>query len=1007
MLHRPTFNGMIGTWVASTAATALVAGGATLIVVRRLQRSACSSCHVEEVAKWLEANRLGVYVRAFARHGYDELQVLADLSEKEIEELLAAVRPCAGHAAKLRRCLAALRAKEAASANMASQALEPTARAAVPAQAAAREPLPLLERPSLGAADEPPPGPSEDIVQEIVEEPASDGCADLGAAPAACGGVGAGAAASATAPGFGLYPGARVVLFGLEKRPELNGRTGTISNWDPQNGRWTFTSDGSSADGSSAGAASPTRPRTVQPAAGQSIRVRAENVRLADGAPSQAASLQVPNEFRCCITQELMERPVITSDGHTYERSAIARWLEEHTTSPKTGRELPDTVLRPNHALRTQILAWRESQGLPPLPPWEPEPQEVVQQQRQQHGQQQGGEQRTTVEGRLMRAQGVGTQAGPSVTVQTVAGSVTVPLTMVRPQLDEASIARALQASPAMRDELLAAWREGVEANSPVPSLQELPRIVLRTPRLMEIVLRIMQQDPEIRAQIVATPPNMATAVQERTNGAAVVESPLFRAARQGECGVVEQLLGLHGEIDGQRMSRELSAQGDTLLHVASWFGHPRLVSMLVARGHPIHVPSRNRSMPLHYAAFRGHTEVVRVLLGAQADTERRMMGGDTAVHQAAWSGHLPVLSLLLQSRASLLAAKDNGDTALALAAARQHVALCAELVSCIAESGCASDALDARNASGRCPIHHAASVGSVETVQLLLNARAQPDVRSDAEESPLHMAAESGALSVCRALLEAEADVDPLRPEDEHTPLHIALLQGKASLAGLLIERNASLTAERRRDGMTVVHMAVIFMASQQSHEGEDRHAVLTKLVEARASLDTRARNGLSPLHLALVRFPQPTPHRSVALRALLEHRADLELPLRGERPLHLAVSASLRVETALLIEHRADVNARTQAGATPLHSAARQGSRECAELLLRAGACRHLRDAAGQSASDVARQYGLHVMEQLLLGNSGAPGPAPVPAPVTADESLSSAAAVDPAEAAAVASS
>eukprot|EP01048_Picozoa_sp_COSAG05_P026871 COSAG05_NODE_7556_length_797_cov_0.988539_1_plen_121_part_10 len=56
----------------------------------------------------------------------------------------------------------------------------------------------------------------------------------------------------------------------------------------------------------------------------------------------------------------------------------IKQWLENHNTSPRTGNELPDKILRPNHVLRAQIVEFRERKGLPALPPWEPDPQEVV-----------------------------------------------------------------------------------------------------------------------------------------------------------------------------------------------------------------------------------------------------------------------------------------------------------------------------------------------------------------------------------------------------------------------------------------------------------------------------------------------------------------------------------------------------------------------------------------------------------------------------------------------------
>ena len=41
------------------------------------------------------------------------------------------------------------------------------------------------------------------------------------------------------------------------------------------------------------------------------------------------------DEFACPITYELIHDPVIAADGHTYDRSAIQRWLAKHDTAPK------------------------------------------------------------------------------------------------------------------------------------------------------------------------------------------------------------------------------------------------------------------------------------------------------------------------------------------------------------------------------------------------------------------------------------------------------------------------------------------------------------------------------------------------------------------------------------------------------------------------------------------------------------------------------------------------
>ena len=85
-------------------------------------------------------------------------------------------------------------------------------------------------------------------------------------------------------------------------------------------------------------------------AAAEAARVAAEEAeRLA------AEDDDVPDQFVCPITAEIMSDPVCLSDGFTYERAAIAQWLESHDTSPKTGATLESKMLFPNTSLRITI----------------------------------------------------------------------------------------------------------------------------------------------------------------------------------------------------------------------------------------------------------------------------------------------------------------------------------------------------------------------------------------------------------------------------------------------------------------------------------------------------------------------------------------------------------------------------------------------------------------------------------------------------------------------------
>lgn len=67
----------------------------------------------------------------------------------------------------------------------------------------------------------------------------------------------------------------------------------------------------------------------------------------------------LPDNFRCSITGEIMNDPVICSDGHTYERQAITRWFTNNDTSPLTNETLENKTLIPNYTLKGAIEQWK------------------------------------------------------------------------------------------------------------------------------------------------------------------------------------------------------------------------------------------------------------------------------------------------------------------------------------------------------------------------------------------------------------------------------------------------------------------------------------------------------------------------------------------------------------------------------------------------------------------------------------------------------------------------
>jgi hypothetical protein len=69
----------------------------------------------------------------------------------------------------------------------------------------------------------------------------------------------------------------------------------------------------------------------------------------------------VPDDFLCPISYDLMNNPVILSDGQSYEKDHIEKWFESHNTSPNTGLVLLNKTMLVNYALKGSIDDLKEN----------------------------------------------------------------------------------------------------------------------------------------------------------------------------------------------------------------------------------------------------------------------------------------------------------------------------------------------------------------------------------------------------------------------------------------------------------------------------------------------------------------------------------------------------------------------------------------------------------------------------------------------------------------------
>ncbi|PIA32429.1 hypothetical protein AQUCO_04500199v1 [Aquilegia coerulea] len=81
---------------------------------------------------------------------------------------------------------------------------------------------------------------------------------------------------------------------------------------------------------------------------------------------SKSTTFTIPDEYRCPVSLDLMQDPVIVASGHTYDRSSIAQWINSgHHSCPKSGQKLIHMALIPNYALKSLIHQWCQENNIP------------------------------------------------------------------------------------------------------------------------------------------------------------------------------------------------------------------------------------------------------------------------------------------------------------------------------------------------------------------------------------------------------------------------------------------------------------------------------------------------------------------------------------------------------------------------------------------------------------------------------------------------------------------
>ena len=289
-----------------------------------------------------------------------------------------------------------------------------------------------------------------------------------------------------------------------------------------------------------------------------------------------------------------------------------------------------------------------------------------------------------------------------------------------------------------------------------------------------------------------------------------------------------------------------------------------------------------------------------------------------------------------LDNGADVNALDEHGRTALHYAVAYQNLAAMKTLLDADANR----DVFEAT--SHLTPLHWAAWWDNAEGVKMLLAAKADPNVRGKDGETPLHLVAREfrndSCLEIAMALLAAGASLDA-RDNNLTTPLHEAAFYCNLSIVNFLLSSKGVDVNARDKDGATALHQCADVPYSDA--------ATTNALLAAGADPNICNSLGETSLHVAAKLCDVEMAKALIKARVNIHARENKF----GATALHFAVGS--KEIAATLLREGADINARTDLLATPLHLAVMRGELATVKLLLSAdGVDINAQDANGKTA-------------------------------------------------------
>ena len=479
------------------------------------------------------------------------------------------------------------------------------------------------------------------------------------------------------------------------------------------------------------------------------------------------------------------------------------------------------------------------------------------------------------------------------------------------------------------------------------------------------------------------------------------IEHLLRTAAGLGQADIVKRLLDDH-MVDPNAAEE---GTGLTALHHAVETDQLIVVQILIDHGADWSRSDGKGMTALHHSVHGRQLCCLQFLLYQDADTSLQDLEGMTVWHLAARETNEQALSMLLNRPVSTesvvgLRAKD-GRTPLLYASANESEEAMRILVD--AGSNLSDTALD-----GSSPLHYAASSGSLEIVNFILRQGIDPSVVDHDGSSAIHSAIEINRKNlgkILQVLLENGVDASQPR-KDGCTPLKLMVRLIKKHSRNpyqlhCLFDASQTLLTTLLKNSRTASNVEqgseLIFLACSLNFDFDCAHETVSALLEldlncnirfdgGRTALMAAAENGRSAILSTLLLYGADPCTSSSGLTALhyacFNDHKDIVVRLRETNidwnhnatatvggqsrenvsALHIAAEKMYGEVLEYLLKEDlvSDINARTDAGQTPLFKAVKARSSRNVSLLLSNGADTSCVDNFGNTAVHWAAESG-----------------------------------------------